>query len=347
MTAKSVFEQITIGADPELFLFDRTTHTPRSAIGLVGGTKEVPMPVDKGAVQEDNVMAEFNITPANNFADFSNNIATVRQCLDSIVSAHNCYSAVVPEVTFPKDQLDNQKARESGCDPDFNLYMRNAKDWNSPKYKLNMESVNMRMAGGHIHIGIENFCDFSPTIRTNLIVWCDALIGTILGIFDNSSRQSYYGSFGTYRPKPYGIEYRTPSNIWLGSPVLMEYVFHAAQLAGAMAVHTDTRTNNVLENSFGMSNHNFTHCVIKKSTRYLELVGLTNTHFATMMYEGMQRIQNNMVRNAVLDVFQPNIEELMAKCNTVQGLLKSIFASKNSINTAIAKSGPKKVANLP
>ena len=53
---------ITIGADPELFLRDGDAIT--SAIGLIGGDKYEPRLVTLGAVQEDNVLAEFNIDPA-------------------------------------------------------------------------------------------------------------------------------------------------------------------------------------------------------------------------------------------------------------------------------------------
>ena len=57
----------TIGADPEILLRD-SDYLYRSVEGLIGGTKNAPVPIEGlpsgfGA-QEDNVMLEFNIPPA-------------------------------------------------------------------------------------------------------------------------------------------------------------------------------------------------------------------------------------------------------------------------------------------
>ena len=65
----------TIGADPEFFI-QKYDGTMQPIVGLLGGTKDKPIAVQgarKGfAVQEDNVMAEYNIPPtahADQFAD--------------------------------------------------------------------------------------------------------------------------------------------------------------------------------------------------------------------------------------------------------------------------------------
>ena len=59
--------EITIGADPELFLINPDNNTLVSAIDKFGGTKDIPVPLGIGDgynVLEDNVMVEFNIPPA-------------------------------------------------------------------------------------------------------------------------------------------------------------------------------------------------------------------------------------------------------------------------------------------
>src|SRR5258706_7979790 len=63
---KFEYKEVLVGADPELFLKDKATGQYKSACGLVGGTKERPKKIDKRghAVQEDNVMVEYNIAPA-------------------------------------------------------------------------------------------------------------------------------------------------------------------------------------------------------------------------------------------------------------------------------------------
>ena len=56
-----------VGADPELFLADKTGKKILSAIGKIGGTKENPIQVEKMhkgfCYQEDNVLVEYNIPP--------------------------------------------------------------------------------------------------------------------------------------------------------------------------------------------------------------------------------------------------------------------------------------------
>ena len=69
---------MTIGTDPELFLRDERTGAVASVVGLIGGTKEEPLPMEgmrEGfALQEDNVMLEFNIPPAEDETQFSDSI---------------------------------------------------------------------------------------------------------------------------------------------------------------------------------------------------------------------------------------------------------------------------------
>ena len=64
----------TIGCDPELFL---KNHQDKliSVVGLIGGTKENPMPIGNGcAIQEDNVAAEFCIPPCATEDEFVSSI---------------------------------------------------------------------------------------------------------------------------------------------------------------------------------------------------------------------------------------------------------------------------------
>ena len=69
--------RVTIGADPEVFVKDIMSQTILSAIDRVGGSKDYPRPVTNGFVQEDNILAEFNINPAENKNQFVNGIKSV------------------------------------------------------------------------------------------------------------------------------------------------------------------------------------------------------------------------------------------------------------------------------
>lgn len=60
----------------------------------------------------------------------------------------------------------------------------------------------------------------------------DFYLGLPSLLFDNDNkRRQMYGQPGSYRPKPYGVEYRVLSNKWLESDTLKRWVFrntHAA-----------------------------------------------------------------------------------------------------------------------
>ena len=69
---------ITIGADPELFIINEKTKKVVSSIGLIPGEKGNPyvaadMPSGFG-LETDNIVAEFNIPPVNDRVSFINNI---------------------------------------------------------------------------------------------------------------------------------------------------------------------------------------------------------------------------------------------------------------------------------
>ena len=44
-------------------------------------------------------------------------------------------------------------------------------------------------------------------------------------------RRELYGKAGAFRPKPYGVEYRTPSNIWIRSRDMRRCIFDLVQIA--------------------------------------------------------------------------------------------------------------------
>ena len=211
---------ITIGADPEVFLNDGNIIV--SAIGHVGGTKEVPVPVMGGAVQEDNVLAEFNIDPAANVVEFITNIKSVMGQLRERV--HPLGITVQSSHIFTRQALmrSGRKALMFGCDPDYNAYTGDA---NTPPSPL----TELRTAGGHVHIGYENPSDErSYVIAKNM----DLLLGVPSVLLDSDTRRrSMYGRAGAIRMKPYGVEYRSLSNFWLQHTDLMAWVFNQSVLA--------------------------------------------------------------------------------------------------------------------
>lgn len=212
----------TVGADPEVFLVDFTgKHI--SAVGLIGGSKQHPRDIGEGcAVQEDCVAAEFNIPPAKDVDNFVRSIKYTLAYLTEHVKAHGLSLSLTSSQSFDEDQLHTPQAVTFGCEPDFNAWTGQQNP--TPRAK----DKNLRTAAAHVHIG-------SNLNRIQLARWCDVEIGlrTVLE-GDDPIRRELYGKAGCYRPKDYGIEYRTPGNYWLRDEQGMRNMFNRVQNVVAM-----------------------------------------------------------------------------------------------------------------
>ena len=230
-------KNITIGADPELFMVNGPS--PRfkavSAHGVIPGTKAEPFNVDCGAVQVDGMALEFNINPAKNSDEFVFNINKVQEELRKLVPSKFYISPRI--VThFSKDYLDTQppEAKELGCDPDYCAYTGEEKTPDEP------EDLNFRCASGHIHIGWRPKKDYVEPFDPLHFSECRAItkeLDIALGLpsilvepqASGKKRRTLYGQAGSFRPKPYGLEYRVLSNFWLKDERYMRWVFENTQ----------------------------------------------------------------------------------------------------------------------
>ena len=117
----------TIGADPELFVGNSTG--PKSIIGMIGGTKSCPLPLPLGegfAVQEDNVALEFNIPASGSKAEFVSNMQKATGFLAELVQdLHGLHFLHDSAILFPETELQDPRALEFGCEPDYNCCRKN------------------------------------------------------------------------------------------------------------------------------------------------------------------------------------------------------------------------------
>jgi hypothetical protein len=114
---------------------------------------------------------------------------------------------------FRPEDLVSDQAQSFGCEPDYNAYV-NGKMRPQPELKT---FGNERFAGGHIHLGGEFNCPpFVAALFADLFLSLPFLCSPSAGTqpFDGSNRLAWYGQPGIFRHKPYGIEYRTPTNWW-------------------------------------------------------------------------------------------------------------------------------------
>ena len=222
--------KITLGCDPELFL--EKDGEIISAEGLVGGTKEEPLPItDEGhCIQEDNVMVEFNIPPSNNMNEFKDNINLVKNYLTEKFQNDNISLNYSASAMLDKKYLKTEQARRFGCEPDFNVWLR--KPNASPE-----AGGRLRSAGGHVHIG---FPMKSQEDQENVVKVFDMILGLPSVWMDSDTRRRrMYGKAGAFRFKDFGVECRMLSNFWIKSDETIGWVYNETSRAVKLALNYD------------------------------------------------------------------------------------------------------------
>lgn len=223
--------KLLLGADPELFI--RVGGKNVSAHGMLTGTKENPQKVSRGAVQIDGTALEFNIDPAANKQEFVTNIDTVLAIMQDLVGKDKefCFD---PVAHYGFEYLASlpESATELGCSPDFNA-------WDVCVNQKPDAAIPFRTAAGHIHFGWLPDLDGDPEnvfyhrYVAEVVREMDFYLGLPSLLLDthpdSPQRRQLYGRAGCFRPKKYGMEYRTLSNFWLASTKLKEWAFNAAQ----------------------------------------------------------------------------------------------------------------------
>ena len=110
---------ITIGSDPELFVFNTKTKKVVSAIDKIPGSKDEPfregLPEGFG-LQTDNILAEFNIPPVTNVVSFIENIEFMKAIIRDKVKAidPNWDILCTASSKVPAKELRHPQAREFG-----------------------------------------------------------------------------------------------------------------------------------------------------------------------------------------------------------------------------------------
>ena len=215
--------EFTIGADPEFFVRKKGVNV--SAHKLVEGDKDNPLKLDKRAVQVDGNALEFNIDPVSTRKDFMTNINTVMDQIRSMVPEEYEFD-FSPSIRYEFDVFKDipQSALELGCDPDFDAYTGKQNVINNGVSKF------LRTAAGHLHFGLGGSYDPESLEHPQTCRGLTAILDSTLGIAlawmtEDNERSKLYGKPGAYRPKEYGVEWRTASNSWLRSDALKEFVW--------------------------------------------------------------------------------------------------------------------------
>lgn len=223
--------EFQIGADPELVIKNKDTGKYVSAHDLIPGTKEHPHVIPYGAIQVDGVAAEYNIDPAKTVDEFINHHQIVVSNLNDRIYKKNpnLYIDISPTATFDKDYFESlpDDVRKLGCDPDFDA-------WTGEQNTPPETKEPFRTFGGHIHCGWGEFFDVTNAGHIlncrDVVKQLDMVLYRASLLWDkDEKRRELYGKMGAFRPKHYGVEYRSLSNAFLKDEALCRWVFIATR----------------------------------------------------------------------------------------------------------------------
>jgi hypothetical protein len=230
--APPLLTNLSAGADPEVFIIEKSSGTFVPSLDLIGGTKDNPRPTSRSGffVQEDNVLGEYNIPPAGSSIEFRNSIKAGLDLFESCLP-QGFGIKVATSHFFPMEMLHDPRAKEFGCTPDFNAWKGGLKN-NKPRVPVD----GLRTAGGHFHLGYtinDKAVKFHKMtmprceeINQTFVQWADLYAAVPSMVMDKDvDRRKLYGKAGAFRNKPYGVEYRTLSSFWLQSDELIAWLY--------------------------------------------------------------------------------------------------------------------------
>lgn len=224
-------KNITIGSDPESFVYNTDLEEFVSAIDYLPGNKCEPFhPLDlpEGfCIQTDNILAEFNIPASKLFDDYNFvfHILDMKQYINEFLKEINpALELRASSSEFINEKyLDCPQAIEFGCDPDFNAYTL------EQNKKPKLIAPNFRSSGCHIHIGYDN-ANMETSIQ--LVKYLDAFVGIPSLLIDTDrKRRTLYGKAGCFRLQPWGVEWRVLSGYFIKDEETLEWVLNHVRKA--------------------------------------------------------------------------------------------------------------------
>lgn len=224
--------ELTLGADPEMFVF--------SGNKLLPAFEFLPHKDSKENIYWDGFQAEWKYD--HDGAHCQNNLVKyTRERLIQLTAIaktakKDARLSLDTVVRVPKEILESARPEhvELGCQPSYNAY------WMKGKPVYDPRKLPYRFAGGHMHFGTwtpqrPNYDKIVRTLDSILGVWA---VG-VAQHMDSPIRRQYYGLAGEYR-KPkyksgYGVEYRSLSNFWLASPGILQLTWDIGRLSVRLA----------------------------------------------------------------------------------------------------------------
>lgn len=237
---------LTLGCDPEFFIRQNKKIVESSKFIPEHGIQCPPLYTFGGnnvvnKIICDGIQAELNPAPDTCRERLASKIAMSIVSLNEKMATDNGKINFGGVVKFTDKEMESfsDKSKRFGCAPSHNVYKNNS----TSQILVNPMTYQYRSAGGHIHIGsndsmiIEALQKDLPTMIKSLDMFC----GNICVLIDRDDmqkeRRRVYGKAGEYRLPAHGIEYRVPSNFWLGNYQLLSLVLGLARMAAQLAIN--------------------------------------------------------------------------------------------------------------
>jgi len=180
-------------------------------------------------------MLEVNTPVTRSAAEFGFSIQQINKYAREFMAVNNLVPILnLSEYTFRPKDLTSPQAMNFACDPDFDAYAGGAERTNLP------DMGRLRTCGGHVHVGGDFKCpDWVAVLFFELGLYTQ--YGSEYVCPSTTLRKNWYGRPGTFRPKPYGIEYRTMGNWWSYSRSSAEDVGSTFFRTGTWLINTPSQ----------------------------------------------------------------------------------------------------------
>jgi hypothetical protein len=211
------------GADPEFFVTNAKGK-------VIPAFSFLPAQSRDTRVYEDGFQAEMAPAPR---ACHQELFSQIQFCMNDLRRAADQQGGTISSqnfVTLTTTELRSGTAKQVslGCRESSNIYGE------APFVGVRGRTFPYRMAGGHIHFGVEESAPYLHKHAKSIIQAMDVFLGVAsVSMFEgmeDPQRRMYYGRAGEYREQKHGLEYRTLSNAWLYHP---DFVHPTLQLARA------------------------------------------------------------------------------------------------------------------
>jgi hypothetical protein len=213
---------VRLGSDPEFFIVDKNTGEHKSAVGLIGGSKDLPRFLKAGyGVQEDNVALELTLPPTNSYIKMYNDCEWILDKINKELEGKDLMvlnDDSADAISFSDQELDTDEARLFGCSPSFNFWNL---EMNEPPKATDS---NLRSIGKHLHV---SYKDRTYETDLNLLRVLDLYL-TVPSIIMNPNgalRRKLYGKAGEHRIGSVTAELRTLGINWFQSKEHTKFVF--------------------------------------------------------------------------------------------------------------------------